>query len=213
MACDHPFNVSKMCSRYPASFSCQKLPKVVYRVRYCTSCDIELLLDWEKRRCEFSSVIRSSCVYVSSGHFQHMFCLFYLAFLSKYLCAIADVQRWVERHCVLLQREGWTHLRGLGWGSPLPAWGFAIQPKVTYISPLIWRLFSWVFWIPKNWSYHGKIEVVSLSTDVVCALHDHTGFASRFFSGHVVVFLVFVQFTDIFSISEDGGGWLLVLCK
>jgi hypothetical protein len=33
---------------------------------------------------------------------------------------------------------------------------------VTYISPLIWRLFSWVFWIPKNWSYHGKIEVVSL---------------------------------------------------
>lgn len=59
MACDHPFNVSKMCSRYSASFSFLKLPEAVYRVCHCTSCDIELLLDWKKRRCEFSSVIWS----------------------------------------------------------------------------------------------------------------------------------------------------------
>ena len=158
-----------------------------------------------------SSVIWSPCVYVSSVHFQHMFCLFPLAFLSERLCAIADVQGWVERYCVLLQREGWTHLRGLGWGSPLPAWGFAIQPKVTYISPLIWRLFSWVFQIPRNWTYHRKIEVLSLLTDVVCGLHDHTGFICIFWTCCVI--LLFVQFTDIFSTCEDGGGWPLVLCK
>lgn len=38
-----------------------------------------------------------------------------------------------------------------------------------------------------------------MSTDVVCGLHDRTGFASRLFSGHVVVFF-FLCNSLIFSL-------------